>query len=205
MADRFENPDKFARQELFLAELIRKSIQGSFNERDENVAFLHRALVVAVDTEGGKLENPEGGGKLTNVIDGKEVSVPAKIGPKNPANSVKARILTDGFDQFVGDDGLRVLWPFFPEHISLPIKPGEHVYVVFEDTNYEHGLWVTKIPGHSNVNFFKGSDAYKSQDPSLSDKFDDTRGASSPDDITSEKAAAEIEGNDGRLTAAFSG
>lgn len=205
MADRFENPDKFSRQEYFFAELIRKSIQGSITERDESVSFLHRALVIAVDVEGGKLENPEGKGTVANVVDGKTISVNANSGPKNPANSIKARILTEGFDQFVGDDNLRVFWPFFPEHISLPIKPGEHVYVIFEDTNYEHGLWIAKIPGHSNVNMYKGSDAYVSQDPTLTDKFEDTRGAPQSDQITNEKDAADILSSDGKLTAIFAG
>ena len=176
-----------------------------FNERDDNVAFLHRALVIAVDLDGGKLENPTGAGETSNVIDGKTITVKATVGPVNPPNSVKARVMTDGFDQFTGDAGLRVFWPFFPEHISLPIKPGEHTYVIFEGTGYEHGLWVTKVPGHDNVNIFMGSDAYKPQDPSLSEKFDDTRAAAPPAEITNEKAAAEIEGNDGRLTAAFFG
>lgn len=34
----------------------------------------------------------------------------------------------------------------------MPIKEGEHVYVLFEDTaNKDHGLWVTRIPENKSV------------------------------------------------------
>lgn len=197
--------DKFRTPELFLSELLKKSAKGQFHERDENVPFLHRATVVAVDTAGGSLENPDGQGHVNHLINGEKVTVDAVVGLKNPRNSVKARIISDGFDQFVSDDRLRVFWPFFPEHVSVPIKPGEHVYVIFEDTDYEHGLWVTKIPGQDNVNFFRGQSSFvDKQAGSLSNKFSDTKGLSQDEKrLNTDAAAGESVVKEGRLAGLY--
>lgn len=200
--------DRFTKPEIFLAELLRKSAQGSFHERDENVPFLHRASVVAVDVVGGKLENPKGDGKITHKFNGKSIDIPATIGPENPRNSIKARILTGGFDQFFNDDDLRVFWPFFSEHDTSPIKPGEHVYVVFEDSDFQHGLWINRIPGHEGNNFIRGESTFKSDsDDKLASKFPDSAGASSDDSdaFNTDKAAGESRVNNGYLTKLFGG
>ncbi|MFA5750416.1 MAG: hypothetical protein WC895_04295 [Candidatus Shapirobacteria bacterium] len=191
--------DKFRRPEQFLSELLKKSAQGVFRESDEYTPFLFRALVVAVDVNGGKLENPSGSGTLTHVLKGKSFDVKSNVGPNNPKNSIKARIITDGFDQFVNDDRMRVFWPFFPEHMSLPIKPGEYVYIVFEDQNYEHGLWISKIPGHENVNYYKGSDSFlPNGGDSLTSKFSDTASSDdgSDDKLNKDEDAAETKPED---------
>jgi len=169
-----QNPEKFRRPEQFLAELIAKSARGDLWDKSQNVQVWHRALVVAVDVIGGRLENPDGEGTVSHFMDGKNSEYPANVGPKNPRNSVKARIITKEFDQFFDDDSLRVFWPMFPEHDSIPIKPGEYVYVTFEDTNYEHGLWLGKVAGHENVNYFRGQDSFKTEDSSLASKFPDS-------------------------------
>lgn len=177
MADDFFNRDKFRRPELLLNEFLRKGAQGRFREKDEGVPFLYRALVLAVDVEGGKLENPDAAGSVSHNVNGKKYSVDARTGPKNPPNSIKARILTDGLDKFAADENLRVFWPFFPENIAVPVKPGEHVYVTFEDSHQLHGLWITKVPGHNGVNYAPGKTFYKAtEDGQLASKFDDSRG-----------------------------
>jgi hypothetical protein len=175
--------DFYRRPEIFLAELMQKYARGEFLEKGAAPSVLLRALVVAVDVVGGKLESPDPGSndkvdhKLPN---GQTVSLPAQVGPANPKNSIKARILTDAQDQFYSDTTLRVFWPFFPEHVSVPIKPGEHVYVIFEDAGMTHGLWVGKIPGHEGLNFKPGHETYQALDEArLSSKFDDTANASS--------------------------
>lgn len=153
--------EKIRRPELIFNEILRKGAQGLYKERGEVTPFLYRALVLAVDVEGGKLENPNGEGTLVNEIGSNKIEIKAKLGPANPQNSIKARILTDGIDKFASDENLRVYWPFFPENVSVPIKPGEHVYVLFEDSNLQHGLWVSKIPGHEGVNYSPGESHYK--------------------------------------------
>ena len=82
-------------------------------------------------------------------------------------------------DKFATDENLRVFWPFFPESISVPIKPGEHVYVLFEDSQMDHGLWVSKIPGHAGANYAPGKDYFKPSEGGLSKKFPDTAAVSS--------------------------
>lgn len=136
--------------------------------------------MIGVDVEGGKLENPEAAGGVSHDFDGKKFDVPARIGPENPANSVKARVISDGHDKFVKDENLKVFWPFFPENISVPIKPGEHVYVIFEDSQMQHGLWISKIPGHEGVNYAPGNKFFKpAESNSLSKKFSSTKNVSS--------------------------
>lgn len=198
MSDNSFSKDKFRRPEVFLGELLRKGAQGSFLERDENVPFLFRAVVAAVDVEGGKLENPDGAGSVKHTLDGNDFDVPANVGPSNPKNSLKARVISDGFDQFFHDDHLRVFWPFFPEHVALPVKPGEHVYVMFEDQDFQHGLWVSKVAGHEDVNYFRGQDSYKKQ-TSLSSKFGDSPEESS---LNTDADAGEAK-PDGRLAKLF--
>src|SRR4051812_44851416 len=126
-----QSKERFRRPEIYFRDLLRMSGQGRFLSREEIVPFLYRATVVAVDVMGGKLENPDGSGTVTHVFEDKKLDVQAIVGVENPRNSIKARILTDGFDQFISDDRLRIFWPFYPEHVSIPVKPGEHVYVTF--------------------------------------------------------------------------
>lgn len=198
MQDPFSR-DRFRRPERFLDEFLRKGIKGSFLERGENVPFLHRALVVGVDTDGGKLENPSASGKVPHNLDGKKFDVPARTGPENPPNSIKARVLTDGLDRFVKDEDLRVFWPFFPDSLSVPIKPGEHVYVIFEDAQKLHGLWVAKVAGHADVNYFPGADSYKAaSDGSAVSLFPDTSSAqaSQETDLDKDVDAGETKAGD---------
>lgn len=165
--------ERFRRPELFLADLVTSSARGDLLERSENTRIFYRATVLAVDVLGGQLENPLGSGGVSHVIDNKTLSYKSIIGPTNPRNSIKARIINDGLDQFVGDDLVRVFWPFFSEHDVVPVKPGEHVYVLFEDQDFQHGLWLTKVSGHDGTNFFKGELGYQKIDDSLASKFGD--------------------------------
>jgi len=106
-----------------LSRLIQDYVDGSLDDR----TFLYRAQVVAVDYVGAQLE-----------------SSPAP----NPKNSVRARILT--LDRYKDDEDLTIFWPLFPFDL-YPIKPGEHIYVLFEDAEEEHGLWLSRIPEPNNV------------------------------------------------------
>lgn len=195
--------ERFLRPEQILADIIEKGAKGLYLERGNSVPFLHRAIVVAVDVEGGKLENPQGTGTISHELSGKKFEVSANIGPLNPQNSVKARIITAGKDQFTHDDRLRVFWPFFPEHMSVPIKPGEYVYVLFEDENETHGLWVNKVPGHEGVNYARGRDFFiNPANSSLANRFPDTSSSESSED--KDVLAAQCE-PDGRLTKLYGG
>lgn len=92
---------------------------------------LYRARVMEVGTRFGQLEE----------------------NPPSPIGSIKARIYTDGLDYNLPDRALNVYYPMFPAHLQPPVSVGEHVYVVFEDSNFSSGLWVTTVPGFSNLNY----------------------------------------------------
>jgi len=147
--------DKYRRPELILSDLIQGHAVGALTGK---VGKLWRAAVLAVDLEGGLLQNPFGNGGLGRFS--------ALTGPENPRGAIKARILTDGLDRLLDDNETRVFWPLLPQdQIALPIAPGEHVYVMFEDEGLGHGLWVGRVSGHESSNVFIGADSYSSPSP----------------------------------------
>lgn len=169
--------DRWRRPETFFADLINKSVSGELLTREENPQVWHRAVVVAVDVIGGMLQNPQGQGTVTHIIDGAAKEINATFGPRNPRNSVKARKITNQVDRFVDEKDLQIYWPMMGEHDSLPVKPGEMVYVTYEDQNFVHGLWFGKVAGQDNVNY---SDAYasyqeESNSSNLASKFGDVQ------------------------------
>lgn len=92
-----------------------------------------------------------------------------------PANSVIARAA------LTPESGLEkpmVLFPFFPSHLQLPIKAGEHVWAFFEtDTNPDHGFWVCRITEPrtvEDVNFTHADRKFQSSGSSkkTKDKFE---------------------------------
>jgi hypothetical protein len=170
--------DKIRRPDLLFKEILRKGAQGLYSEIDENPQVFMRALVLAVDVDGGKLENPDGRGSISHELSGRKIEFNARIGPENPPGSIKARVITEGYDKFSDDDEAKIFWPLFPETLSIPVKPGEHVYVVFEDVSMQHGLWISKVAGHEGVNFARGKEFYKETNSSSKfEKFDDTKGS----------------------------
>ena len=149
--------DKFRRPVISFTEAFIAGANGTYRERGEYAQFMFKALVVAMDTQGGKLETPDGfpeGDALVQLVqypNGKtdEYTVSddqgkVNTGPRNPKNSVKARIISSGLDEFTDDDNLRVYWPLFPG-VDNP-SAGEVVYVVFEDETMTHGLWLSRAP-----------------------------------------------------------
>lgn len=154
---RIRGTDWYRRPELIFADLVRTHAR-----HDERQRHYRRALVLAIDHEGGLLQNKDGSGGIT-VRDrsGQRKSYPALPGVDNPRGSIKARILTDGLDRLIADEDLRVFWPMFPQdQLAVPITPGEHVYIVFEDEGMSHGLWVSRVPGEDSANSFLGMDSY---------------------------------------------
>ena len=149
--------EKFRRPIISFMDMLARGASGAYRERGEYSRFMFKALVVAMDTVGGKLETPDGrpeGGSLVQNVqypngktDQYTVANPqglVNFGPRNPKNSVKARIISSGADDFVDDDDLRVYWPLFPG-VDNPTA-GEVVYVVFEDETLTHGLWLCRAP-----------------------------------------------------------
>lgn len=153
--------------ELLLTDILQREARGESGRHE----LLHRATVLAVDLEGGRLQNKSGAGSLT--VGGQTFD--AIVGVDNPRGAIKARILTNGFDRLTDDSDVRIFWPVLPfDQIGLPVAPGEHVYVLFEGTGYDHGLWLSRVSGHESANVFIGSESYTapSSQPSAMDSFE---------------------------------
>jgi len=99
-----------------------------------------------------------------------------------PRNTIIGQRIIDGTS--TSSEEPMFLFPFFPSHLAMPCKPGEHVWVMFEapgivDTNI--GYWFCKITevGHvDDVNHTHAPRAYESSFvPNLKDLFTDTADA----------------------------
>jgi len=62
-----------------------------------------------------------------------------------PRDSILGRIITGGQD--LSDSTPRIFYPFTPPHMRPPVKPGEHVWVLYEDpaNMNEKGYWLWRI------------------------------------------------------------
>lgn len=155
------DPERIRRPEVVLGDMLRTYAQGGFASADEASKVLYRAVVLAVDMEGGQLSGASvGGAVVTGVgVDGRVREYGRVVGPVNPRGSVKAIVVDAARDSFYDEDAARVLWPFFPvDQVALPISPGEHVYSLFEDPLMEHGLWVCRVSGHDGPNVVPGAE-----------------------------------------------
>lgn len=174
--------DWYRRPELIFADVIDRASR----EEDKGQRTYYKAVVMAVDLEGGKLQNPDGDGSvIVSLRDGSSSEFDALIGPANPRGSVKARVLTDGLDRLMDDQELRVFWPMFPQDLSgTPATPGEHVYVMFDGNGMSHGLWVSRVAGHESAGSADGTAVYTapSSPPSAMDKFEENTADYSKDD-----------------------
>lgn len=96
-----------------------------------------------------------------------------------PRNSIIARpVMRRGSG---AHEKVMVLYPFFPPHLSMPAKPGEHVWVFFENPNAtvnEIGYWMCRVTQPSFVEDVNYTHADRQGDasflPGLSDVFNGT-------------------------------
>lgn len=150
--------------EVYQSMMLAKFAAGKFVERGEFIPPFLRAQVISFDSEGGLLENPggEGTARSKNPQTQQYYDIKARVGPKNPPRSLRARIVTHQWDKFTDDADLRVYWPLFPSTGPDPVNL-EFVYVFFEDSDKKHGLWVAKVPGPfgESTNFAPGHKPYE--------------------------------------------
>lgn len=62
-----------------------------------------------------------------------------------PYNSIIGRVITNSQD--LGHPSYHVFYPLFPSHLQLPVKPGEQVFIMYEDysgTGNSFGYWLTR-------------------------------------------------------------
>src|SRR3990167_61744 len=84
--------------------------------------------------------------QLENIL----VSSPELI-KRLPKNTIVAREISNGADQ---RDGVpKIFYPFFPSHFSLPLKPGETVFIFYENPEKSmiQGFYMGRISEPSNV------------------------------------------------------
>lgn len=85
-----------------------------------------------------------------------------------PRNSVIARrIVTNASTH---SENVMILYPFMPQHLAMPSKPGEIVWVTFEHqsgTKNDLGYWLWKIVGPTHVDDTNYSHYHRANDPSF--------------------------------------
>lgn len=103
----------------------------------------------------------------------------ALVAPRNAI--IAKRIQTN--TSAAGEEAM-VLYPFFSSHLALPISPGEHVWVMFEDpsgTKNDLGYWMSRIATAEFVEDPNHTHQHRLNDPSFfpstKDAFDGTQQA----------------------------
>lgn len=68
-----------------------------------------------------------------------------------PRNSLIVSLISNA--EGVRDKSRILCYPLFPPHLSLPVKPGEQVWVIFETlgTGQNIGYWLSRIPEPNHV------------------------------------------------------
>jgi hypothetical protein len=188
--------------ELYWPDLMKRFAQDRIMMRGDGISFLMRARVVAVDKEGGRLENPRGEGNGIEVFSralGKTITYAPAVGPKNPKYTVRARIIDDHANSITSDDAL---YNFWPKHSDAPdVDVDEYVYVFFEDADRRHGVWdckVTMALGVGDVNHVNGDDTMDSDaanQDQLKEKFPETAGKAASAKSVDYKSRRAIDGS----------
>jgi len=91
----------------------------------------------------------------------------AQLARNAPRNSIIGRRVM-GVDSGASEAAM-IFYPFFPSHISLPAKPGEHVWAIFEnpDAPSNIGYWICKVPQPSFVDDVNYTHADRQADQSF--------------------------------------
>ena len=88
-----------------------------------------------------------------------------------PRNTILARPVIDEQrgNRSIADDAM-FLYPMFPSSLSMPCKPGEHVWVMFEDLTEKKnlGYWICGIVGPGHVEDVNHSHAPREFDATFS-------------------------------------
>lgn len=68
-----------------------------------------------------------------------------------PRNSLIVKLIS--MARGASSPSLTMCYPFFSPHISVPVKPGEQVWVIFEspDMKSKHGWWLSRLSGEDHI------------------------------------------------------
>jgi hypothetical protein len=76
--------------------------------------------------------------------EGKKTALENDAWENLPRNSIIAQPVNTSNSKV--DDGREVFFPFFPSHLAIPCKPGEHVWVMHPSTKAKNsGYWFCKV------------------------------------------------------------
>jgi hypothetical protein len=134
------------------------------------VSPFQRAVVVSVAITNGDQEIIQSAGNLGLKITN-EFIVP---------NTIIARRITNGADDNGTSAG--IFYPFFSSHMSMPVKPGETVWVIFDTPDVSAGYWMSRVHGSTiseNINYTHSDRSFTSTaaPPTTAEK---SRGDGSP-------------------------
>jgi hypothetical protein len=88
-----------------------------------------------------------------------------------PRNTIIAKEIRDvNRDNDTRAAKSRILLPFFSSHLAMPCKPGEHVWVIYEDVMNQQGLgyWVSRVVGFDHIDDVNHSHFPRNDDVSFS-------------------------------------
>lgn len=162
----------------------RKLFSGQANYDNEmkdaataaSTKILYRAVVVDV------IYDPQAQMKELMSVFGENLSN-ASLLTVAPQNSVIARLVSDAADK--RNQTPSIFYPMF-SHIHQPIKPGERIWVVFEDPDMSRdlGFWVSRVVERFDVNDPNFTHADRvfidQQSPSTIDRFDLSKSGNPP-------------------------
>lgn len=95
-----------------------------------------KGVVVAIYT------GPDSWSEIDALMKKSGISV---IQERLPQNSVFVRRIDRGID--LGGGSFALCYPFFSSHISMPVKPAEVVWVIFDRDNKNQGFWISRVTG----------------------------------------------------------
>ncbi len=116
-----------------------------------------------------------------------------------PRNSVIVRRVTRGADS--GGSSFSLCYPFFSSHISLPVKPAEVVWVIFDRDTASIGYWIGRVHGDAtaedvNYSHFDRNFTDAKQKVTTSQKAGSQIVAEDPDDFPNMSLAKKSGSND---------
>lgn len=91
-----------------------------------------------------------------------------KYGVSPPRNAIIARQVASNSSSPV--ESAMILYPFFPPNLALPCKPGEHVWVMFEDptgNRKDLGYWMCRIVTAGHAEDMNHTHPHRAHDPSF--------------------------------------
>jgi len=117
-----------------------------------------RAVVLDVISDPLRLTEDDKNRIKTNVGNQELVDVVVR-------DSIIGRVITNGQD--MGDQTPKIFFPFIPPHLRLPVKPGETVWVIFDDPSQTttRGYWLWRVNEQSTVDDINFTHADRAFDP----------------------------------------